>query len=527
MTAGRLRVEDALDRYAIDDQVRIVVVIPGTPDTDWTLFEGTIQRMPVELKHEGVDAFGMPREGEGVFLAAFADTWRDDVMEHHPIAGRWFNGEANGGLPRIIYSRTMPVVFNLGGRPNMTPDTQVFTPAPSGGGAALTDCRAFTTDDDPDAEMWTLGEAIKSILGFWLYGGTSASYSGYDNIDLDRHVDVEDTTAAALNVGSADAMFTGLDKPLPEIAVEGDGPIAAVKKLCRKMGFIATTKCLPDALGNNDTRYVLAIRRRHTGRSVALNIANPGDYEGEGISPAQYHQNNDVNQLRIIIDGEGLRNIVSVRGESYMEARFTLFPLWDDADECTEALTKEDQETIPLTPGDQTTYQSQHVAGGDQFSDYAHVGRRWGIACSTREPHKTSPAAYDITQDVNWAADVGFDFVGYLGLNATGDFKTARTNAGITADVEWSNRPRNLLPLRSVDARAAGVRFVLEISEDGGSNWTRVPRNTLKFSTDPDLCAIWLNVKNLAAVDLTNLITKSGDNRKATIRDRLSAIKVA
>ena len=528
---GDPSVEAAHARYAIDDQIKIVAIVAEESNAEYVVFEGTIQRFSTDLKHEGADAFGLPREREGVFFTAFADPWRDDVTDKHVITGRWWlpnGGTFDSRAPIILRSRTVPPVFNLGGRPNMTDSGYTFTPVVG----RLTDCRAFTHEDDPDAKFWTVGAAIKSILGYWLYGLDSTAYPGNDQEELDRFVDVHTTTAAALNSGSADAMFAGLDKVLPEIDVSRMGPIQAVQAICRQTGFVCSVLALPTSLGIHDTRYVLSIRRRHTGRSVTLNLSPRGDYDGPGIDAATFHSTNDFNQLSVMTDGEGVRNIVSVAGESYIEARFLLFPLWEDDEESTGTLTDDDQLRKP--EGAESDYRSKHVAGGSSFDDYAHVGRRWGIACSTNEPHKTSPSAYDITEDVSWDENIGFDFVGYLGLNATSAFKSARTAAGVSEDVTWSNRVRRLLPMMSKAAADAGIEYVLEVSEDGGSNWTRIDQAGSIFSTLRDQCGIFLRIPNLAVANTAFLLSGDSDdapgltdNWWAMIRDGSADLRFA
>ncbi|MEO0966636.1 MAG: hypothetical protein AAFY08_16170, partial [Planctomycetota bacterium] len=279
-------VEGKLAIVPADALVRVFVAPPvdaayevGNPAGE-ALFEGVVVRRPFALGSIN------GRDAEELSVVA---TWTPGLDNRHPdhlVRGRWFfdlgadapqEGEPNA--PAVtLEDPGVPAAFNFRGRPNRDgDDARLMTAgAPAAGGVALT-AAPFTHDHDPAGRLWTVGDALRSLLVRLLYGDDAAA-------PLTRHVAVEAATAAALMAETLDAStdprgrFEGLDAVLAETDVTGLGVLDAVEAVCNAGGFRLTVSpaAFPDEWGGGDSGsggrpdrvYQLSIARVGVGRAL-------------------------------------------------------------------------------------------------------------------------------------------------------------------------------------------------------------------------------------------------------------------
>jgi len=460
-------------RYTTDDLVRVVVPpidhevlgsdLPAS--TEWlTVFEGVFDRIPFEV---GM-ATGM-REEERMDFIGVPLPVLDNVAPEHLIRGRWVAADPTAAsvTPAVVESMDLPAVFNFRGRPNMS---AAEASSSVGGGKTLT-APVFTHDDDAAGKYWTVGQAIASILMMWGFGPTTAA-------SLPRGFSLDAETLSALVSPPGGVRWDGLASVLPEVNVHGLGVLEAVDAVCDAAGFEMQVMPHYGLLAQYDRLYVLSINRSGGGPEAFFRLQPRGTL---GQDHAEILRNNSISRIRGVLDASRVRNEVMTVGRSYIEAAVELRPLWlpDDA---TEDVTEPD-------------YALRHVSGGDNYGDYRQVGRAWGVDCTGEfEPlgYDSGPYQHD---------DGGFDWVAALDLDG-GTLAADRQANGVADPIVWTRRLRHLLPIKRAASQAAGVDYIVEVSEDGGGSWSVVP---IAVTTMRQQCGVILHIDDLSKVSVASL----------------------
>jgi len=469
-------IEDVLNRHHPDRQVRVETFPYGNP---MPVFEGVLERQPCRVVSHDT------RVDERSDFIGLAMPWIDNRSQFHVVTGRWFydTTPGGGGWDRVD-SSAVPAVFNYRGRGNM--DGDAAHTANTGGITA----RPFTHDDDLAGQQWTVGEAMKSVLAQWLFGGGGAGAA------RPRATGVASATVSRLNSGQGD----GLADVLPETDVSGLGVLDALAAVCAAGGFEFAV--VPDMTGSlgGDRLYVVRIWRRHEGDLVDLMLPKRGKFPSSASATLRRA---NVSNLHIMRDTAGIVNEVLSRGRVLIEVGLKLKPLWDPADMAdTGTVTLPETHALPARSFIDA-YHKKHVIGGDDFLGFKHIGRRWGLDCTGASAsgfYPSGSAPYDHDPD-------GIDWLTDLGLNGSNPLAAERTANNVTDPIVWTQRLRRALPLRRADALDTGLRYILELSEDGGNTFTDVT-GLVSFTTLPDFLGIQLNnLPNLAAVNLATLGT--------------------
>lgn len=517
LSSGPPSVEAGLRRSHIDDQVRVFVWPPDVagvdrPQTPELLFDGVIRRQQFELQHDG------QASREQLVYTALAWPAIDNDLTMHQVRGRWVaGGTVSGSIAQaaVIESPQMPATFNFRGRPNRASAKQFQV---ASGSAGFGYAALFTSDEDPGGSYWTVRAALRATLGLWLFGEGNPLFG---DGALPRHVALDKDLQAALadDAPDDDPRFEGFDAVLAETDVSGLGVFDAVAKICAAAGLEMMLDCVPNELDfwdvyeGLDRTYALRIQRRGKGprRAIALSPRR-----STFATARDLHRRNEVTAAQAMLDGADLANEIDVYGEQFIECRVELKPRWRPDDAVLVTLNGDLARDLPTDadgdadPANQTDYQRRHVEGGAEYEQYARVGRLWGVHCLGSEAGYES-GAYAKDPD-------GFDWVSELGLNDAPIAEDRQVN-GVEDPIVWSNRVRPLLPLRSPQARANGLDYVLEISEDGGASWSLVDPKAVNVKILADQCAVWLNHKNLATVALRSLVGAGSGGGKPAVSD--------
>lgn len=527
--AGIEPIESMVRRYWADDQVRVVQTIANTDllindvDTDdivpglaepggLVVFEGVLSRSTVTAERSG------DTERETMSITAFAAPEIDNTHPDHKVRGRWVVDPDNlVDSPLIIDGPDVPAVFNAGGRPNMHANGTMTAIASSPAGAMSMVAKLFTSDGDPGAEYWTVQQALLSTIVMWLYG---------QGATLTRSVGLEYETYAALTEptpGTGEAAgdrWAGLEARMPAVGVQGLGVLDAVQAVCNAAGFDmaimpSAGRMLPEtASAAADRLYELRIWRKGAGPSATIKMMPRESFDGVGGDEAIAR--NNVSMFTGMRDAADVRNRVVAVGRTYIEASFPLKPLWRS--DWIDAATVTNRHGQLMVGQQGETYHRRHVSGGDQYAQYAHVGRAWGYDCTGQLLSDgdvyTTPAIY--AQEAG-----GFNFHGFLGLGAANAIATERTARGVADPIVWSRRPRQPLPLSRPGLEKLVNGMILEASEDAGATWTRVELQfrVLPAADSGGAFGIMLTDRRLDNLAQVNLKTFTDDRSASAAAD--------
>ncbi|MEM9415004.1 MAG: hypothetical protein AAGA29_05930 [Planctomycetota bacterium] len=521
-------IESMIARYATDDQVRVVQrstastgdllieglddIIPGSAEeTGLVVFEGVLSRSSIVAERSGDD------ERESMTITAFAAPEVDNTHPDHVVRGRWVADPDNlVDTPLIIDGPAVPAVFNAGGRPNMHASATLTAIAASPGGPMSMVAKLFTGDGDPEAEYWTVQQALLSTIVMWLYG---------QDATLARSVALEYETYAALTEptpgegASAGDRWEGLAARMPAVSVQGLGVFDALDKLCAAVGYgmaiaPAAGRSLPDdANAAPDRLYELRLWRKGAGPSTAIKMMKRETFGG--LSAEEALARNNVSMFRGMRDAADVRNRAVVVGHTYIEASIPLKPLWPADKVDAAVVTDKHGHMLKGQQGD--TYHRRHTSVGDEYDRYWYVGRAWGLDCTGQllddlQVYAT-PALY--AQESG-----GFDFAAALGINGADALSAERTARNVTDPIVWTRRPRQPLPITRPTSEKLTHGMILEVSENAGATWTRVE---LQFAVLPSettgAFGIKLTDKRLDNLALVNLATFTDDGSDARPAD--------
>lgn len=450
-------INEAFRWYDPDDMVRVEVTPPDDPLTGGArqvIFEGVMSRRGVDIERDAT------RDDERASITAIASCTLDDQLSSHLIMGRWASDAS--GDPAFIDSPYLPVNF---GEPTRDADATI--------GSAAFGLAAPLFARGGEGASWSLGQALVYLVTHHLVGRSGDALGRYTGIEAD--------TLSLLASGSLNSIAA------PPLDVTGMGVLTAIEQLCNAAGF--RMACLPAATaGDVDRSWALRIWERGRGVEQPLHLQ---PRESSSGSAEQTLRRNDFNKLRMVVDTQRSRGESTLVAPVLIEAAFELKPLWLPFDMAEGELDSSLQE-----PGDAdnpSTYHQRHVSGGAQFADYAHVGRLWGLDL-TGDADGYDDGAYAHPED-------GVDLVALLGLN---DSPLATEYGG---DITWLRRERAMLPLQSEQYKAAGIGVMLEVSEDGGENWQRVPIRVRPSRERFALQLVGGEAHNLATINLEALRT--------------------
>jgi hypothetical protein len=515
---GRLMpVEQLLDMYALDDHVRVVMQPPANPAVaadvpaqtrGFTLFEGFISRQPFRM----VGASGSRSEDEGIELVAQAMPVLDNRQSEHLIRGRWVAtpqpGDQQGYDTMLLETPAVPVAFNFQGRPNMFPTTIYPGFSPAGGSAVWSvsgsgdaaPAPVFAVDGFAESRWWTVRQAIHAVLAYWVYG---PAYQ-----PLSRHLCIEAATRRAILTGPATddpahaARFHGFDARLAETDVTGMGPLDAIAAICSAAGFemaVLPAFTPPAEAQTYDQLYQLTIWRRNTGPMTDLKLLKRDAFAVDVDDVEKDLKRNNFTRLWGMRDTAHTVNQVHAVGRTYIECTIDLKPLWNPADrwpQTPQANFQLDARQVP-----DSDYHRRHVAGGDLFAQYGHVGRIWGVDGDGLF------AQYGYGTGIYRHDPKGFDWTTAVGLSDENMIDQERIALGIADPPVMARRQRRALPIRRPEAAARGIEYVLEVSEDAGSQWHIAP---VRFQTLTEYFGVRLTdpvLANLAAVNMATLGT--------------------
>jgi len=473
-------VEDQLAAFSVDDQVQVVWFDgadrlaeqpdPADPAAGRVIFEGVLGR------HN----FNLQSAREQVIYGAIGLPHVDRVHPLRQIAGRWMLDDDDLVL---IESPQLPPVLNLDGRPNCNPTVPISSPD------GLSAPTWTHDDDDPNGQRWTVRRALQSIWVRYFAGvaGQPAVFGG----PVGRFVGLDADTQAALFGTTTDAPYNGLDAVLPEVSLVGTDALEAMALVCGAGGFSMGVDCVASPAAGN-RRYQLRLWGAGQGRARGLDVAPRRTTYN---NPEQFYAMNNASTLTGQVDATETINDVTVIAGQQIEARLELKPLWspDDVSDATINGTLQD-------PDSDGEYARRHVAGGEEFDQYGHVGRVWGLDCRGGfDGYSTG----DYQQDAN-----GTDFLALLGLDGVvgNPIALERQLLGVERRaIAWTRRIRTPQPLTAPKAVARGVAGVLEVSEDGGSTWSPVSLSYQTLGTNYGVVLTDAALGNLAAVNLDTL----------------------
>jgi hypothetical protein len=478
-SAGQIGVEVALTNYHIDDQVKVTVV---DGDDELVLFEGVLVRHVAAIN---ADESGST---EQVTFHARSLAELDNIHPQKIIRGPWFTEDRTvtpevADAVIVIETPLLPAVFNFRGLPNRQELATLTWKAPEEGEPLL----AFAFDDShfPAAAKWRVADAISSLLAMWLFGAAGAEH--------DRHIDLDPALLAELAAPAGPWA-----EELPELPVHGMGVLDAIARVCQVAGLemsILPVQTEDPTEEGVDRRFMLRIWRTGEGETVSLDLGQRGTTY---LTAQECLDANNLTAFNAVADGAGIVNTVLGAAPVFIEALFPLRPMWDPDDVFAgDAVHSDDLEEEDLL--DDTTYAGRHVAQGVAFHLYGRVGRAWGLDCTGQ----LSADFYPDSDELYHHPPEGFDFLAWLGIEAGHPIVAEREAAGITDPIQWVKRVRLALPLKSEYARVRGVKYVLEVSEDGGTTWK--PLKGVTFTSMADQFGIVLNIRNLADVNWQSL----------------------
>ena len=500
LTSADQAVEDIAAQFTPDDHVQVrvlpiddeLVEQPEEENQVAVMFEGYIARVVAEM--QGASGGGGGDSREQVTFTALPLARLDNEQSDHLVTGRWMYDPAGTGATTVFVAETpgLPAIFNFRGRPNMSAAAAAVVTATHTTGVTMT-TPLFTHDDDTAGLFWRLGDALGSIMVMWLYGRSTSP--------LSRHIDLEVATwnaiAAALSGTDGTGAFEGMTRRLPEVNVHGLGVLDALQAVCAAGGFeFACEPALAETDVDIDRRHVLRIWRRGSGRASTLEMDKRGTTYTSAEDQAKVAREEKVVAM---LDASGIRNEVFARARQFLEVRLAVKPLWDPTLTDTSTIDATLQDTPTTVLKTTNSYYRKHVYGGNQFDTHGQIGRIWGLDClGTFTIGYSHGGVYD-------HGGAAFDFVATLGLDAASAITAERTDNGVTDAIQWSRRLRRALPLRSSAAKALGIPFVLEVSEDAGSTWTAV---NIGYSSLSDFFGIQITgVSNLAGVNKDTINT--------------------
>ena len=128
-------------------------------------------------------------------------------------------------------------------------------------------------------------------------------------------------------------------------------------------------------------------------------------------------------------------------------------------------------------------------ARGKHADKFYDIGRKWGLPLDRSYPHDEFARAEGLGDPTYYAdySPLNFDAVDQGDMSSYGVLMTPIQGAGA-----WPTRRRPMLPCLTQDRNGESVGIIVEISFDGGENWTQ----WTAFRVADDECALWLTYES-------------------------------
>jgi len=352
---------------------------------------------------------------------------------------------------QLIHATGLKCSFNAGGLPNRskyyTQQSQYRVGIAAGG--TLTSVPVFTWDGDPDAEYWTLWQAIRYLQAF--YNEAETWLTNYPmTVDL-------------------------VKGPGPLVKVDCDGLDAwsAMAACCRQAGYDlyeSYSDVNPAADGPPTTAISIVKWGAGTQRTVKHQDTDVDDNDDQVASALDLEKTNLFGATIAESTASCVASPIVAGGRETVEITVDLYQAWDPGrlNVTTSDVIKPGEESDNETD----TYVKRYYTRGSEFGRYSDVGRLWDANSDKR--YSGSP---------------------YNCLDG-GDL-------GVAADLAIKTWPRMPLPPRPCLTRhgtsasgRASQEAVLQVSFDSGSTW----RPLSGFRMLKDRLGVQLTAANLASI---------------------------
>jgi hypothetical protein len=496
---------DARDRYQPD--CRMVIWTDGLGDgTRVVLFDGYPVRHVCERDGRPSNERDVLRlEAVGVYSRWAADA-RAQIFGRQMRNAAIVDGLAtdpDGFAGASVLVESLPCVFNDGGLANRSPEP-LTVKDPDGVTHRIF---IFTYEGDPDAQAWTLLDALRYLLWFYrlpegpvacshLFDLTAAA-SGLEPNNLGRFVA---PSRLVLN------LLAGAD----DLNCEATNLVEAMALIAERTGIHAT--CEPRWVGGV-VQSELRLWAPEDGESKSLQLAWGGRYSDgtaryatDAVTDRDIFEANEISSMALDWDHGAIVNAPKVVGAAKRwEMTVPLVPGWepevnldnvDPPDRVAAKLLALTPEQVDFAGPDvelSAWYRKYH-RNGSEFEDHRNVSRLWVL----NEDGAFAGAVYN--------RNAPFDAYGPFDFTTVADER-------VTTPGQWSRRPRPLKPSITLSADGSDFGVFVEVSFDGGLSWSK-PIG--QVSVLKDRAGIWFGV-----VNPTSMIEPEGN---PAIRNMWSAL---
>jgi len=415
------RIADFDDRVQIftdhaTDGDRVALFAGWIVDVDWTFTRST-----------------------GITFTARANAWRLASDRSAIVHGRYMATQAGG----VAHFTGLPCAFNAGGLPNRSPALHDDVAAAGYVNALYGGVPVFTADGAADAEFWTFGQILHYLL--WRYNAAE-TYIANPELPEDDYEPYHPIVV--------DCQGRSLWAALGEAAVRG--------------GYDVFERF---AYGAEAVDSRIAVVRRHNGTERTVAHQRPNN---DGTLPGVDLDETDLFSASIAESVSSCVNApVVAGGRTIYELTIPLQPAWDP-----------DNLAVPtgsriVRPGkgggtlfmDSEDYCKRYVVGGENFDEYADVGRLW----DANTDGKYSDSPYDATEP---------DVAALCGQTA-----------GSWPLMAFAPATCLTTPSQALPGDAKGYDEYIEISFDSGTTW-----QPIQGQVAPGRLAVRLTAANLAGI---------------------------
>jgi len=359
----RLRPEDAITEAAEGDEIILMQDVGGE---SVERFRGIVGQESILIQsNPDVEARTLTAYGPEIRLAAIAvhGQWHKttDVDDKYIAETATSSDltEANA------WASDLPVVFNMGGKPNMSQGGSRTGTDWSWMLNGITNCQVFEASDRTvrasgsagsavEAEYWTADKAFISLIGWF---------------DPDGLLDM-DAVAAAYSVLP--------DHELPQLAVEGMSLLEALMAVCRAVGYGFCIE--PHHITEGTAEYAIHAFPLHADEPTGVSPRMADISAGNVSIASEEGQAAQVQRLDFMHDSHNVRNKATVAGDvrrvqvalEYSPYTCDLAPFWDTS---THDLDDYDDSGIVTDLDDDATWIDNYCTDGNDNLTYHHAFR--------------------------------------------------------------------------------------------------------------------------------------------------------
>ncbi len=476
---------DARDRYLPD--CRIVVWNDDAGDGSRTvLFDGyPVRQVSERVGRPSNERDEMRIEAFGV-LSRWAADARSQIYGRRMRSAEIVDGLAtdpDGLTGASVLVEGMPCVFNDGGVANRSPDPITVTDVDG----SVYQIYIFTYEGDPEAQAWTLLDALRYLLWFYRLPEGPVVYSqvlldtasgvGFDPNDFGRFVPPSRLVLQLL---------FGAD----DLNCEATNLVEAMSLLAERAGLHVT--CDPRFV-DGVVRSQLRLWAPEDGENKSLRLAWGGRYSDGSARYAQSEvterdvfEANEVSSMELDWNHSAIVNAPKVVGAvKRWEMTVPLVPGWepevnlDDVDPPDRDTAK----LLALTP-DQVDFAGPDVELSPWYRKYHRNGSEF-------EDHRNVSRLWVLNEDGAFAGSV-YNRNAPFDAYAPFDFSTV-ADERVTAPGRWIRRPRRFWPTITLAADGSDFGVFVEVSFDGGLGWYKPVG---QVSVLKDRAGIWFGVVN-------------------------------